>query len=810
MANNPDLSYILIVDNYKLYDFDNLTSSAFPVYFKRSTDSAWLLQTVGVNSYNPWGVRDTANVTLQIAIPTSLLPDNPAFIYHKNVERFADYTTSAGRIWWEQTFRAARNSTTYEDTGATIQTISVPNGYGDYVNEKCIISSPILDTKPFDTDDVWVVPAWDFSKWVSSSPAKTTSTITYNLTHCTITPNETEIDLSTDTTFTITADTGYTITSATIAGLPQGTKDFEFSDDSTSATYTVSASETPLDLTITADAAWYTPVTYRLNDIATIRPSNKRINFANARTFTVTANEGYTLTKATISFFDSDGQEDVPAGGTFTLSEDQKTATYNTAPSTNEWGSVTIYVTGAKETTKIPVTWNLHGCSATPQLSEVEPASFVFSLKTDEGYYFDGATVLYEVPEGSSGGVTLYASTPDRETAEFNVQRSMPTGTDYSKFVKITVIATAHKSDNTDYPLELTLSHCSVSYRDGTSLGSTYNFDTDSHNIKITADRWYIFNTVPHVRVDDTSGGYKTYDFILDYDKKTATYTFEARENYPDSISKIAIVGSADVDTEIRTEYGIATIYEVTTNDLYKISQARYVPTPTSGEVKDLGQFILNIFRVWVTPELAGFETVKLGEDEITGVEVPIVNSSHYTIDFGYIYPEEQNHNNSDYLESELSIYLPFYGYEELDPKRYLEKNINLKYDINLFTGDSVIQLFEVNETETGEKEFLLLDSFTCNVTEKIPYIIKPQNPEVYGEFTNSALQYLSKVPYMIFRYPIATDGLITVKNQPWYCSELDGFSGYNEFRYVDLSGITATKDELEGLESQLRGGVIL
>lgn len=290
--------------------------------------------------------------------------------------------------------------------------------------------------------------------------------------------------------------------------------------------------------------------------------------------------------------------------------------------------------------------------------------------------------------------------------------------------------------------------------------------------------------------------------------------------------------------------------------------------SPTLSQLQDLAYYMWgpldldNIKRLYANPmdSILGLGIVPLnltganasvyigGVD--TGLSFPLISNEVYQVPFGYIDIAPRWGCYLDYEPyTKLTIYLPFIGYKELNTDEFMGKQLILNYSIDIVTGacvarisvsgGSVMYQFSGqclkqlpvtsgnwdNALRTAVSSAVALGATIATQGATAPVLadavasasvqaltMKP-NIEKSGNLSGMAGMMGIYRPFLLRSQPIQ----VIPGNQnkfigyPSFVTKtLNDITGYNEISSIHLEGIPATGDELDEIESLLKGGVIL
>lgn len=263
-----------------------------------------------------------------------------------------------------------------------------------------------------------------------------------------------------------------------------------------------------------------------------------------------------------------------------------------------------------------------------------------------------------------------------------------------------------------------------------------------------------------------------------------------------------------------------------------------------------------NIISLSIIPAIAQPDDVRyisIGNCT-TNILCTITNEQYVSVECGKIDLKEHYGNFSDYSpNTSIDIYLPYIGYRQIDIDDFMAGKIRVRYQCDILTGDCVAEIYC-----EGKGKSKLMYTFNGNISYNVPlsganylqyYLsivsgignvatgvaqgiggnplggigaaasgvgqILTSKPS-YGRSGSlgSAAGYLSyRRPFLVRKSPINTtaknlaqeNGYISNKGQ-----KIGDYSGFTKCAAVVLDGITATKSELDEIESLLKEGVII
>lgn len=522
------------------------------------------------------------------------------------------------------------------------------------------------------------------------------------------------------------------------------------------------------------------------NKIPNTTATGEKLGKLQAR-ITVNADEGYKITAAQVEFTGSYG---FPETADMTITEDGKTATWE-SDAINVDDSVTLTGETASEgTPELNVTNNITGSGVTEQHTfDGETATF-----TVTGQYRPNKVRFFDLKASYTNRPGTATETPFLvQDLEYSQQATL-TVTDIDPTKPVTLTG----SYDDVLKLSTDLSNCTAN-----EDLPQYAKDGETVNVTLTANDGTEFDTgqsTPQFVYKNASGFTQTQDLTVSSDKKKATGSIQVNTNW----SGFAVIGSAYPVAVVGGQYGAINVYLVTLDELVKFSAKRFFKEtgtdPGTGapiyENIDLGAYVNNIRRVYTDIAASSTDVIRCGNYN-TGVSCRQPAQDKITLDFGTAAVPAHNEDNTDY-ESEIQIFLPFAGFVTLN-NDYAGKTIALQYVINVVTGNGVALLsyngvvFKVDETEPSS-EIIYLSPGT-------------QVKTVGGDDWNEMLYY-GLEPYIYCKwYESAGNG----RNNDRQTGILGDFRGFNVFDDVTpIHTAEMLTEEQEMIYAALSDGVYI
>lgn len=175
------------------------------------------------------------------------------------------------------------------------------------------------------------------------------------------------------------------------------------------------------------------------------------------------------------------------------------------------------------------------------------------------------------------------------------------------------------------------------------------------------------------------------------------------------------------------------------TLDTFSADALFTVYNPTDGQLNSLGGYlwsssiieqikqiwqnpidgVIALHKVYATPTTGNSKNIKLGYLD-TNVAASVVTSQFVDIDCGNVTISEKKKNATDYSPfTQIQIYLPFVGIQELDTNEIMGGSINVKYRVDVYTGTCLAMIYVTRSPDMTTPQ--LLYTFSGNASQKLP-----------------------------------------------------------------------------------------
>lgn len=336
----------------------------------------------------------------------------------------------------------------------------------------------------------------------------------------------------------------------------------------------------------------------------------------------------------------------------------------------------------------------------------------------------------------------------------------------------------------------------------GDNLGvSELKFEADENHIIDSAIAVYLENGYddfgnPEVQEIETI-------FQVSTDAKSATGTLLNK-----SYERITVLTTETLEPPTDNKDGFNNVYSVTNDDVANvlinsvtIFNGGSEPTRIDGTNYIQTLYVLP-FEI-DSSLVSGKKNVFLGEND-TGVNVDYIDQRNIFVDGGEIVTPAEG-NIRDFTNKKIILHLPYFEPLELDAFNVVGETIQIKYKINVYTGDCVV--FIINKrtgseiAQTGGKIGLEIPYKTAFIaSESIKY--GNDSGVVLNDLKTAFIEVLdsndNKNIDTIFNTPILDNGDL---------SEVNGLIVVNDCK---LNIKNAGVEELNRIENMLKSGVII
>lgn len=448
-------------------------------------------------------------------------------------------------------------------------------------------------------------------------------------------------------------------------------------------------------------------------------------------------------------------------------------------------GVSTPYCTVVDSADGIPVITSLNNCILSPVVSTIPKGSASnFTITANNGFKFTSTPSVYTL----AGDVTSAVQVTKVSDYEYTFSIT-PAETDESLNIHADASAIAEPSS---IPLEKNLTNCSLS-PDVNSF-----IDGQTYNIVLTADAGYIFDIAPSFRYKNhesvlvTIPLTKVSDYVYKYDGLTID-TYKAK--------KFFITAYASIESVSTNKYGVLQIHKIDADTLKAFNDLRYYSGSGSLSQIDLSQYISALKVIFVDANSTVNDNILVSNIN-TGISAPKINDDYITLDLGNVLLAGMYHNALDKMYSEIFLSLPFVDVYKLDSV-YMNETINIKYHVNLISGDGTIFISIVRDIET-----FLIDVINVNMSFDLPYV-QPIESDIKQLNTKIKSVNFNIAPSVTIKQRLKADA----NNNIYKCFKIDtpaNENGYFKIERLDADTIPASANIRNKIENLLKAGVYI
>ena len=518
------------------------------------------------------------------------------------------------------------------------------------------------------------------------------------------------------------------------------------------------------------------PVSTSLNN-CTLSPALANIPRGSTSNFTITADNGFKFTTSPSVY--------TMASGVTSVVQVTKVSDYEytfsvTPAETDE--SLNIHADAISETVSFIKT--LSNCSVSPAGNTLTiGVPVTVTIIANSGYIFDAENkpVLYWLDSEQTRHEFGLTKVSDYEyTTTFT-----PNETDY--YLDASAIA-----EPASVPLKKNLTNCSLS-PDVNSF-----IDGKTYNIILTAEPGYIFDVAPSFRYRNDEGNLITIPLtkVSDYVYKYDGLTIDAA-----NASKYFITAYASIESVTSNKYGVLQIHKINADTLKAFNDLRYYSGSGSLSQIDLSQYISALKVIFVDATSNANDNI-LVSDINTGISAPKIDDDYITLDLGNVLLAGMYHNTLDKMYSEIFLNLPFVDVYKLDSV-YMNETINIKYRVNLISGDGAIFISIVRDSET-----FLIDVINVNMSFDLPYVY-PIESDIKQLNTKIKAVNFNVAPFVTIKQRLKANP----NNNIYQCYKIDtpaNENGYFKIERLDADTIPASASIRNKIENLLKAGVYI
>lgn len=328
-------------------------------------------------------------------------------------------------------------------------------------------------------------------------------------------------------------------------------------------------------------------------------------------------------------------------------------------------------------------------------------------------------------------------------------------------------------------------------------------YSTNQLTITLTAKDKVIINSL-HAVADLSWGGesYALKDDVIKIgsDKKSATITVPNDYNSKLGYTIVITGDFSKLTPPPVNPSGTNSIhvYQLDDDTLTKFStKAMGYFQDGKNTVYDFQKFITQLYKLpFNIPENASTGTTNISTGWFT-VNEPArkLNDTRFTLDLGVIKVVDVNNNGFDHNVKSCTLYLPFISPLSVSYETILNHNLNVKYDTDLLTGKTTVNVFVDNE---------LLNSFQTNINENLD-LYNIYNDSINGSLS-SILENTLDHCFIKVEYYQPIENLVSYETNEH--GTLKDYHGYVQTKNTIVS--CGTQEEQRLIMDLLEEGVII
>lgn len=525
------------------------------------------------------------------------------------------------------------------------------------------------------------------------------------------------------------------------------------------------------------------------------------------KTITLTANDGYKITSASIDFQPYVGASYSNVAD-FTINADGKTATATIPSDYLNDNSIKLELDGETESTK-PYTLADVGIQSHDKNASLSVTDNTATLTAASGYKITSAKITSKNPydfSGSSREDHVFTISPDGSSATITLVPSK----DLDYYLKVTTEEKPSEPQPQPQPQpsepdtpsqpETKKFTGKVVLRNDIKDKIKIEFDNQiTVKISVTDNKYninslyYLYQPYPGSGLEKSSNG-----FTINADKKTATLVI------PDDlldVFRLSIDGDIADTTPLKPETTTAKtqrVYMVDDKGLTELTkQAENYYKGGANANYDFTEFINQLYYLpFTVDENLSTSTNKLSTG-LWELDAPAreMKDNVLNIDLGTINVIPENNNGFDYNIESIKLYLPLVLPIQIDFQDCYKKPISINYKINLLTGNATINI------SSNDK---IISTFNQNVQTNLQ-MFSIYNNKDFGSLNNSINNEIL-TPYIKVNYYKPVDNLVSYETL-----EHNNLSSYTNFVKTRNASVTCgTQQEQQEIETLLNGGIYI
>ena len=521
-------------------------------------------------------------------------------------------------------------------------------------------------------------------------------------------------------------------------------------------------------------------------------------------TITLTANDGYKITSASIDFQPYIGASYNNVAD-FTINADGKTATATIPSDYLNDNSIKLELDGKTENIK-PYTLADVGLQSHDENATLLVTDNTATLTAASSYKITYAKITSKNPydfSGSSREDHDFSISPDGSKATITLVPSK----DLDYYLKVSTEEKPSEPDKPqpsepDKPInpETKKFTGKVILRNDIKDKIKINFDKQiTVKISVTDNKYninslyYLYQPYPGSGLEKSSNG-----FTINADKKTATLVI------PDdvlNVFRLSIDGDIADTTPLKPETTTAKtqrVYMVDDKGLTELTkQAENYYKGGANANYDFTEFINQLYYLPFTVDENLSDPTNEIDTGLWSLNAPAreMKDNVLNIDLGTINVLPENNNGFDYNIESIKLYLPLVLPIQIDFQDCYKKPISINYKINLLTGNATINI------SSNDK---IISTFNQNVQTNLQ-MFSIYNNKDFGSLNNSINNSLL-TPYIKVNYYKPIENLVSYETIEH--NELSSYTNFVKTRNANVS--CGTQQEQQEIENLLNGGIYI
>ena len=514
------------------------------------------------------------------------------------------------------------------------------------------------------------------------------------------------------------------------------------------------------------------------------------------KTITLTANDGYKITSASIDYQPYIGASYSNVSD-FTINANGKTATATIPSDYLNDNSIKLELDGKTKSTK-PYTLADVGLQSHDENVTLSVTENTATLTAVNGYKITSAKITSKNPYDFSGSTRQdhdFSISPDGSSATITLVPSK----DLDYYLKV---STEEKPSEPDKPSQPETKKFTGEVVLRNDIKDKIKIDFDKQitvKISVTDNKYninslyYMYQPYPGSGLEKSSTG-----FTINADKKTATLVI------PDDlldVFRLSIDGDIADTTPLEPETTTAKtqrVYMVDDKGLTELTkQAENYYKGGANANYDFTEFINQLYYLPFTVDENLSDPTNKIDTGLWSLNAPAreMKDNILNIDLGEIKVVPENNNGFDYNIESIKLYLPLVLPIQIDFQDCYKKPISINYKINLLTGNATINI------SSNDK---LISTFNQNVQTNLQ-MFSIYNNKDFGSLNNSINNGLL-TPYIKVNYYKPVENLVSYETL-----EHNNLSSYTNFVKTRNANVSCgTQQEQQEIENLLNGGIYI